>query len=73
MVSKAGNRSIARNGSRECLGCLQGSHQKKIQISKFRKRLAAQLLNLESVVHVTPAGLSSSHHLVERSASHGKK
>ena len=29
MVLKVGNRTIAKNGSRECLGCLQGSHQKK--------------------------------------------
>ena len=74
MVSKVGYRTIARNGSRECLGCLQGSHQKKkIQISKFRERLAEQLLNLGGVVHVTPAGSSSTHHLVERTGSHEKR
>ena len=73
MVSKVGNRTIARNGSRECLGCLQESHQKKIQNSKFRERLAEQLLNLGGVVHVTPAGSSSTHHLVERTESHGKE
>ena len=44
--------------------------KKKIQISKFRERLAEQLLNLGGVVHVTPAGLSSTHHLVERTGSH---
>ena len=65
MVSKVGYRTIAKNGSHECLGCLQGSLRKKIQISKFRERLAEQLLNLGGVVHVTPAGSSSTHYLVE--------
>ena len=73
MVSKVGNRTIARNGSRECLGCLQGSHQKKIQISKFRERLAEELLNLGGVVHCAPADSSSTHHLVEKTGSHGKR
>ena len=47
--------------------------KKKIQIFKFRERLAEQLLNLVGVVHVTPAGSSSTHHLVERTGSHGKR
>ena len=47
--------------------------KKKIQISKFRKRVAEQLLNLGGVVYVTPAGLSLTHHLVERTGSHGKR
>ena len=45
----------------------------KIQIFMFREHLAEQLLNLGGVVHVTPAGLSSSHHLVERTGNHGKR
>ena len=47
--------------------------KKKIQIFKFRERLAEQLLNLGDVVHVTPAGLSSPHHLVKRTGNHGKR
>ena len=42
--------------------------------SKFPgSRLAEQLLNLESVVHVTRTGSSSSHHLVERTWKSWKK
>ena len=47
--------------------------KKKIQISKFRERLAEHLLNLGGVVHVAPAASSSTHHLVERTGSHGKR
>ena len=44
-----------------------------IQISKFRERLAEQLLNLKGIVFVTPAGSSSPHHLVERTGSNRKR
>ena len=40
MVSKFGNRTIARNGSCECLGCVQGSHQKK-KDSDFQVQVAS--------------------------------
>ena len=47
--------------------------KKKIQISKFRERLAEKLFNLEGVVYDTPTGSSSSHHLVERTGSYAKR
>ena len=55
------------------LWLLRKKPPKKIQIFTFSERMAEQLLNLGDVVHVTSAGSSSSHHLVGRTGSHGKR
>ena len=45
----------------------------KLQISDFRKRLDAQLLNSRDVGYVTLMGFSSSHHLLEQTGCHKKE